>query len=146
MSIQTKQAGVSMLSCSTEVHPKKHLLSKETIIHRAFTTHLLQIATLTCSVTVLSHTAISFFVSIVTLHCSCTACLLRHEAIKQHYLGRSDLSPSDGKIPHNKPTNKTKHQKTPTKNPQRPIYLNHIDHESFESPLASLIPENTLFY
>lgn len=123
-----KQAGLSMLSCSKELHPKKRLPSKETTIHRAFPTQLLQIATLMCSVTVLSRTAISFFVSIVTLLCSCTACLLRHEAIKQHYFGRSRLSPSDGKIPHSKPANQTKKQtpKNPTKSPQRHIYLNYI--------------------
>lgn len=38
------------------------------------------------------------------------------------------MSPSDGKIPHNKPTKQTKKQ-TPenlTKDPQRPIFLNYI--------------------
>lgn len=39
--IQMKQAGLSMLSYSMELHPKKQLLSKETTIHRAFTTQLL---------------------------------------------------------------------------------------------------------
>lgn len=39
--IHMKQAGLSMLSCSKELHPKKQPLSKETITHRAFTTQLL---------------------------------------------------------------------------------------------------------